>query len=100
VDESSVWHLRLQVRGACARGSASADGVTWTTIAERCFNRQLLVQGLAASSHGDGTHRYVFSTPTLDGVPLDKGSFADFDVFDGATASAYDGLYESSARVP
>lgn len=100
MDESSVWHLRLQVRGACARGSASADGTTWTTIAERCFNRQLVVQGIAASSHSDGTHRYVFSTPTLDGAPLDKNSFADFDVFGGATASAYDGLYESSARVP
>lgn len=100
MDESSVWHLALAVQGRCARGLASADGVTWTTIAQRCFNQQLRYQGIAVSSHGDGLHHYVFSKPMLDGVLVDKAHFDAFDVFGSASASAWDGLYEVSPRLP
>lgn len=102
MNESSVWQVRLEVSAdrTCARGSASADGVRWRIIHTECFGGPLQYQGVSASSHSDGWHRYVFAHLTRSGVRLDVGDFGSFDVFGGADAAAYDGLHEVSPRLP
>ncbi|MBM7114817.1 Ca2+-dependent phosphoinositide-specific phospholipase C [Archangium primigenium] len=79
VDPESVTFLRLTVQydGAqtCASGYGSQNGATWKLIGSRCFSGLLGQQGVAASSHGGGTVKFLFSGLKKGATPYRQGSF-------------------------
>jgi len=79
VDQESVTFLRLTVQydGAqtCASGYGSQNASTWKLIGSRCFSGLLGHQGLAASSHGSGKVKLLFSNVKKGSTLYRQASF-------------------------
>jgi len=79
VDQDSVTFLRLTVQydgtQTCAWGYASQNGSTWKLIGSRCFSGLLAQQGLAASSHGSGKAKLLFTNVKRGSTLYHQASF-------------------------
>ncbi|MBL9100775.1 MAG: hypothetical protein JNL82_07450 [Myxococcales bacterium] len=78
--------------GLCARGYGSADGVTWSMIAERCFAAPLVEVGvLAASNDAGAADVRVFGLTATPGGAL-LAADAAVSLYGGAVGAAVDGF--------
>ncbi len=94
VSPSSAAWIRLVVddSGLCATGSGAWQPGQWTEIDTQCFDTPLTHQGLAASSHDDGTVKLLWLDPRHDGVVLDTAGLTPAAVGDAA-GQGFDGPF-------
>ncbi len=98
VDPESLTFLKLTVQydGAqtCAWGYGSQNGSSWTLIGSRCFSGLLPYQGLAASSHGGGKVKLLFSNLKRGSTLYRASSFPSKSAIGGVTSwRLFDGLF-------
>jgi Phosphoinositide phospholipase C, Ca2+-dependent len=94
VAPSSVAWIRLVVSqdGTCATGYGAWQRGRWVEIASRCLPTPLTHQGLAASSHDDGSRKLLFVDPRHDGTTISAGALTDVGV-GTASGQAFDGPF-------
>lgn len=63
--------------GTCATGYGAWQRGRWVEIAGRCFATPLTHQGLAASSHDEGSIALTFVDPRRDGASIDAATLVD-----------------------
>lgn len=90
---SAAW-IRLVVSddGTCATGYGAWQRGRWVEIESRCFDAPLTHQGLAASSHDDGSIELMFVDPRRDGTTIAAGDLVDASV-GGASGQAFAGPF-------
>jgi hypothetical protein len=59
IDDPEAAFVQLAIDGSTVRGLASQDGQSWVQIHEHSFAQGLPLQGAAASSHQDGSVRFL-----------------------------------------
>ncbi len=96
IDEESISFLRLYVysNNKCAAGYGSQDGGSWVFIGARCFSYTLGKQGIASSSHGNKTVKFLYGNVAKNGAPYYDTTFP-FETSIGTVRSArsFDGVF-------
>ncbi|MCG8423805.1 MAG: Ca2+-dependent phosphoinositide-specific phospholipase C [Proteobacteria bacterium] len=95
LDQPNLTYVKMDVYngGKCAAGFGSQDGERWTRIATRCFNHTLVLQGIAASSHGNAEVKHLFTNLSYWGNIQRKAAFTESDIGTVRSARAFDGSF-------
>ncbi|WP_224362962.1 Ca2+-dependent phosphoinositide-specific phospholipase C [Hyalangium versicolor] len=98
VDQESLSFLQLTVTydgtQTCASGYGSQNGTTWKLAGSKCISGLLASQGLAASSHGSGKMKLLFTNVKRGSTLYRATSFPNKNLIGGAASGrVFDGFF-------
>jgi hypothetical protein len=98
VDQESLTFLKLTVQydgtQTCAWGYGSQNGSTWKLVGSKCLSGLLANQGLAASSHGSGRMKLLFTGVKRGATLYRASSFPNKTAIGGVSAwRVFDGFF-------
>jgi len=96
IDQESLTHIALYVYSGsrCAAGYGSQNGQTWTGIGAVCFNTPLYYQGVASSSHGNASIKFLYTNLAKNSTPYGLFSFPYWlSIGTVRSATAFDGVF-------